>query len=110
NSFTLASILARLKSLIGTHFATSQFEPSLRIGKDEMRPASTSYSPFAQTATLCQSPSGVGVTSERTVSTTAFAAEAADERARAAISRGFHRGASSRTSDPAARLWRCSSR
>ena len=37
------------------------------------------YSPFEQIATLVQSPAGVGVMIERTVSIAALAAEAADD-------------------------------
>ncbi len=43
NSATVASILVRLKALIGTPFVTSHApSPEVRIGKDEMSPGSTS--------------------------------------------------------------------
>src|SRR5205807_1286114 len=49
------------------------------------KPFSTPYSPVEHNATLCQSSFAVSVINERTVSTTAFAADAADDKPRALI-------------------------
>src|ERR1043165_7608976 len=79
NSFTLTSILPRLNSLIGTFRTTSAFPALTRTGNEQIKPFSASYSPFEQSATLCQSFAGVSSINDRTVSITAFAAEAAEE-------------------------------
>src|SRR6266481_2955117 len=85
SSFTLASIFPRLNSLIGT-FCTTCGVPSLTCtGNEQIKPFSTPYSPVEHNATLCQFPFGVSVINERTVSTTAFAADAADDKPRALI-------------------------
>ena len=72
----------RAREIADRHPLRDLVPPSaVRTGKEQIRSGSISYSPREQSPTLYQSPSGVGVVSERTVSTTAFAAEAAEERA-----------------------------
>src|SRR2546429_337246 len=83
NSFTLASIFARLNSLIGAFCTTCALPFFTCTGNEQINPFSTPYSPVEHNATLCQSSFGVSVINEHTVSTTAFAADAADERPRA---------------------------
>src|SRR6266550_1451306 len=85
SSFTLASIFPRLNSLIATFCTTCGVPLFTRTGNEQIKPFSTPYSPLEQSATLCQSLSGVSVINERTVSTTAFAADAADDKPRALI-------------------------
>ena len=53
------------------------------MGIEAMMPFGMPYEPSEQIATLNQSPAGVGVTRERTVSMAALAAEAAEEAPRA---------------------------
>ena len=79
NSFTLASIFPRLNSLIGTPVTTSTFPLFTRSERMRSSFSQRRNSPFEQSATLCQSFPGVSVVKERTVSITAFAADAADE-------------------------------
>src|SRR5712692_8166343 len=64
---------------------TSQFHPSVRTGKPNSSPSGTPYSPLLGTASECQSPQGVGFLMLLTESSTALAAEAADEDPRASI-------------------------
>src|SRR4029077_1444573 len=85
NSFTLASIFPRLNPLIGTFCTTCAFPFFTCTGNEQINPFSTPYSPVEHKATLCQSSFGASVINERTVSTTAFAADAADESPRALI-------------------------
>src|SRR5437660_12109476 len=85
NSFTLASIFPRLNSLIGTFCTTCALPFLTCTGNEQIKPFSTPYSPVEHNATLCQSSFGVSVINERTVSTTAFMADAADDRLRALI-------------------------
>src|SRR4026207_946644 len=83
NSFTLASIFPRLNPLIGTFCTTCALPFFTCTGNEQIKPFSTPYSPVEHDATLCQSPVGVSVINDRTVSTTAFAADAADDKPRA---------------------------
>src|ERR1043165_2329847 len=85
NSLTVALMRAWLKSLTGRFWAISSFLPSLRTGKEQIKSFSMLYEPSEQTQTECQSPGFVGFTTERTESTTAFAALAALESPRALI-------------------------
>src|SRR6202051_5209289 len=79
NSATLASILRRLKSLIGNPSTTSACLPPSRTGNDEISPASIPYWPAEMHPTLNQSPEGVGFVKVTTLPIAAFAAEAPAE-------------------------------
>ena len=57
----------------------------LRTGKPKTRPSGVPYSPWDTTASDTQSPAAVGVTMLRTESTTALAADAADDAPRASM-------------------------
>src|SRR5438105_13678265 len=85
SSFTLASIFPRLNSFIGTFCTTSGLPSFTLTGNEQIKPFSTPYSPVEHNATLCQSSLGGAVINERTVSTTALAADAAGERPRASM-------------------------
>src|SRR5437899_9144699 len=78
NSFTLASIFARLNSLIGAFCTTCALPFFTCTGNEQINPLSTPYSPVEHNATLCQSSFGVSVINENTVSTNVFVAEASD--------------------------------
>src|SRR5260370_42645767 len=64
---------------------TSQFLPSDLTGNPNCRPSGIPYSPRLTTASECQSPQGVGFQMLLTESSTALAAEAADDEPRASM-------------------------
>src|SRR5205814_9430421 len=61
SSLTLASILPRLNSLIGTLCTTCGLPSFTLTGNEQIKPFSTPYSPVEHNATLCQSSLGVPV-------------------------------------------------
>src|SRR5713226_8660894 len=64
---------------------TSQFLPSDLSGNPNWSPSGIPYSPWLTTASECQSPQGVGFQMLLTESSTALAAEAADDEPRASM-------------------------
>src|SRR5712692_4755520 len=64
---------------------TSQFLPSDLTGNPNCSPSGIPYSPWLTTASECQSPHGVGFQVLLTESSTALAAEAADDEPRASM-------------------------
>src|SRR5258708_17918458 len=72
-------------SLIGSARRIAGFRPRTADGERGINVIAKSYLPREHTATLCQSLAGVSLVSEHRASTTALAAEPAEESPRALI-------------------------